>query len=176
MAQTRRKAAHDGLWREMVSCQFAQAMLAIEDTALRLAQRPGATCLDTARAMLDAQHRRTLKHARRLAWDDAQGMHRLRVEVKRLRYLFDFYLPLFPADAARPYAAALLALQARLGRLNDLAVASRLLAVLAHSGSPERLWRTQLAHAFDWHRPKLAIHVMELRAAPRVWADGAHRS
>jgi len=176
MAHKHRAAAHDALWKHLVSRRFSQAMLAIEAMALELSDAQGPTCSAAARRVLEAEHRRAVARARGLAGDDAAGLHRLRLDVKRLRYVFDFYTPLYGAEQALPYALALAALQTRLGRLNDLAVAARLLATVGRATAPERLWQAQLARMLDRHRPKLATHVMELRAAPRVWMDGAHRS
>jgi len=176
MAHKHRAAAHDALWKHIVSRRFSQAMLAIEAAALDLADAKGPTCSAAAQQVLEAEHRRAVARARGLADDDAAGLHRLRLNVKRLRYVFDFYAPLYDTEQALPYAMALAALQTRLGRLNDLAVAARLLATVGRANAPERLWRAPLARMLARHRPKLATHVMELRAAPRVWADGAHRS
>ena len=57
----------------------------------------------------------------------AEHRHELRIAVKKLRYLAEFYQPLFPRKHSKPYLAALKDLQDGLGHLNDIAVASRLI-------------------------------------------------
>lgn len=49
-------------------------------------------------------------------------LHRLRVQGKKLRYLLEFFAPLFPRDEVRPLIKALKALQDNLGEFQDLSV------------------------------------------------------
>ncbi len=56
--------------------------------------------------------------------------HALRIRIKRLRYACECCAPCFPADAVEPYLKALRALQDLLGKLNDIAVARRLLRAM----------------------------------------------
>jgi CHAD domain-containing protein len=53
--------------------------------------------------------------------------HALRIRIKRLRYGCEFFAPCFPPGAVEPYLKALRGLQELLGKLNDIAVARRLL-------------------------------------------------
>ena len=59
---------------------------------------------------------------------DAASRHRLRVAYKRLRYVLEFFAPLFPGAVLRDYHVAASGLQEMLGSLNDLAVATELTA------------------------------------------------
>lgn len=98
---------------------------------------PSATALPQfAAAELARQHSRVLKRGRRIEKLAFQDLHRLRIAVKRLRHVADFFLPLAPKKA-RNYVRALSELLDLLGRLNDDAVAWRLLDTLgAQVSSP----------------------------------------
>jgi inorganic triphosphatase YgiF len=79
-----------------------------------------------ARDSLDRLHRKAMKSARRLDWNDAGGRHALRIRVKRLRYAADAFAGCFPRAKGNRYLAALERLQDHFGALNDIAVARRL--------------------------------------------------
>ena len=49
----------------------------------------------------------------------------MRIAAKRLRYIAEFFAPLFPRKRAKAYLKALTAVQDVLGRLNDAATALR---------------------------------------------------
>jgi len=89
-----------------------------------------------AAATMAHQHSRVAKRGRRIGKLAFRDLHRLRIAVKRLRYIAEFFLPLTPKKA-RNYVRALSELQDLLGRLNDNAVAWRLLDTLgAEDSSP----------------------------------------
>jgi CHAD domain-containing protein len=90
---------------------------------------PAATLPQFAADAMARQHSRVVKRGRRIEKLAFQDLHRLRIAVKRLRYIAEFFLPLAPKKA-RNYVRALSELQDLLGRLNDNAVAWRLLDTL----------------------------------------------
>ena len=61
-------------------------------------------------------------------WTDAAARHRLRIRLKRLRYVCEFFADCFKRKRVRRYLEHLEDLQDLLGELNDLATARRLLA------------------------------------------------
>lgn len=75
---------------------------------------------------LSRLHRRVRKAGRHFDHLDARGRHRLRIQVKKLRYAVEFFGVAFgkAPDRRRRFSAALRDLQERLGGLNDLAVSS----------------------------------------------------
>ncbi|MBI3283490.1 MAG: CHAD domain-containing protein [Burkholderiales bacterium] len=101
-------------------------------------RRLNASALKFAQRML-ARYRGRLRR-RGKCWRKANpaARHLLRIAVKKLRYAYEFFLPLYGAKKTSKragkkrarYLAALSALQDELGRLNDAAVAGRLLAEL----------------------------------------------
>lgn len=74
-----------------------------------------------------------------------EALHELRKDCKKLRYTADFFASLFPARPARRYVKRLAALQEALGRLNDGAAVSALLAQL---GRAERSFAGGLVEGF----------------------------
>jgi len=112
---------------------------------------------------LDRRARRSLRHLGEL---DAESRHRARIRVKRLRYAIEFFAGLFPGRKTRRIVATLGRLQDRLGELNDIAVAGRLLREHAEqSGDQARLWAAgQIA---GWHAGRIG----DLLAAAE---DGRH--
>ena len=73
---------------------------------------------------------RRVAHARDLKDMDDDQRHRLRVEVKKLRYALEFMAALYTreGDRRRRFARAIEALQEALGDLNDVVVARTLVA------------------------------------------------
>lgn len=76
-----------------------------------------------AGAVLDKRHKVKVSPAGL----DAEGRHRMRIALKKLRYAAEFFAPLFAKKRAQKYIASLMALQDVLGELNDGAVTGRLL-------------------------------------------------
>lgn len=66
--------------------------------------------------------------------NDAVARHRVRIAAKKARYASEFFSDLLPKKEVKTYVKCLSRLQDRLGHLNDLAVAARLLPVLENSG------------------------------------------
>ena len=73
---------------------------------------------------------RRIAHARDLEDMHDEGRHRLRIEVKKLRYALEFTAPLHvhQADRQKRFARAIETLQEALGDLNDVVVARTLVA------------------------------------------------
>jgi inorganic triphosphatase YgiF len=63
---------------------------------------------------------------------DAKSRHKLRIDVKKLRYATEFFAGLFPTRGRKHFVAVLHELQDTLGRVNDIAVNRRLGQELVH--------------------------------------------
>jgi inorganic triphosphatase YgiF len=92
--------------------------------------------LEFAAHLLAKRQRKALKLGRRFAQLSAEERHRVRIALKKLRYATEFFQTLYPKKDTKPYLAALKDLQDRLGHLNDVAVAERLIGTLL--AEPER--------------------------------------
>ncbi|MEF8729293.1 MAG: CHAD domain-containing protein [Accumulibacter sp.] len=66
---------------------------------------------------------------------DVAARHRLRVAFKQLRYGLEFFSPLLAGPLLADYLQSATALQEMLGRLNDLAVATQLVAAVLPAAS-----------------------------------------
>lgn len=84
-----------------------------------------------AAASLKRRHRRLRKFGGKNAALPESELHRLRMVVKKQRYLCDFLRELYPKKPASRYVAALTDVQDVLGEINDARVAQRLTAELA---------------------------------------------
>lgn len=114
----------------------------------RQLQRPAASWArpaDRALVMSTLDRRLARLHARALAASDgdAYEVHRLRLQIKKLRYAVELFMPLFPRAATTPFLAALKRLQDHLGAAHDAVVEARQLAALR--GAPDE--SVQVAHA-----------------------------
>jgi inorganic triphosphatase YgiF len=120
---------------------------------------------DAARGLLRPAWRRLLRDVDAFAETDAQGRHRLRKRLKRLRYGMEFLLPLLPKKARRRQLQAVGAALAALGELNDLEVALGICRTL--TGTQPQAW-----FAVGWlvaqHEHLLAQAAARLRALHRV--------
>ena len=138
---TRRRAA--GAVRAAIAAPEYTAML------LRLAQvlsagqwrgetaRPAAANMTLAKfatKLVSHRYARVRKYGRHIAQLGLADLHRLRIQIKRLRYAIEFFLPLLE-DKAEGALRALVELQDLLGRLNDDATAWKLLDALATEDS-----------------------------------------
>ncbi|WP_299437572.1 CYTH and CHAD domain-containing protein [uncultured Rhodospira sp.] len=127
---------------------------------LTAADRPGrdAPVTDFARAMLARRWRKVAKPARRFDRLSEAKRHRLRIQVKKLRYTAEFFASLFNRKAVKGLLGALSDLQDELGALNDVAVATAVLHdTLAEqrtgddiAAATERAWAAGLVAG--WHR------------------------
>jgi inorganic triphosphatase YgiF len=136
-AARRRKASR--VAREAAASARLQKLL-IELGAFFAALGPGSEASPLAREwvrpLLDERHdklRKRAKHAHRLGPEER---HKARVAAKRLRYVAEFFAPLFADKPADAYTGALSKLQSALGRLNDIAVARRLIDEIAPRDDP----------------------------------------
>ena len=75
--------------------------------------------------MLDQRHAKVLKRGRRIRELDAEGLHELRKELKKLRYAVDMLGPIYKESRVDGYLEPLKELQDSFGSLNDAAMAGR---------------------------------------------------
>ncbi|MBI3527731.1 MAG: CHAD domain-containing protein [Betaproteobacteria bacterium] len=92
------------------------------------------TLLKFAAKIVSRRYAGVKKRGRPISQLGFADLHRLRIQVKRLRYAIEFFLPLFE-DKAAGTLRALVDLQESLGQLNDDATAWKLLDALAAEDS-----------------------------------------
>jgi CHAD domain-containing protein len=123
-----RRVAKARLVQHLRHDAYANEIAALGDLfANRVALLPGPNAAQPARAfactLIWKRYRRICRIAQVLGPDtDDAGVHGLRIECKKLRYLMEFFGPLFPKDEFRALLRPLKALQDNLGLVNDCAV------------------------------------------------------
>ena len=91
------------------------------------------------------RHKRLLRDAAGFMQQSPAQRHQVRIDTKRLRYMVEFFLSLFPGKSVNLYRRELAALQDSLGALNDAATAARLLEGLPGADVPAPFIRGWLA-------------------------------
>jgi inorganic triphosphatase YgiF len=144
-------------------CALAHA----DDVARARKKQPGLDqpLLQLAAQALARAHRKLVKRGAGFETLLQAERHGLRIALKRLRYAVDFFGGVFAADSKKKFLKRLARLQDDLGRMNDVAVAEKMLAQLAgvESGGSRASAATapgQLAFAaggiLGWHRRRAA--------------------
>ena len=81
---------------------------------------------DTAKKILHEIYRRVRKKSAHLHEDTPdEQIHRLRIETKKIRYIIEFFQPLFPLKPTKKLIRQMKKIQTILGEFNDLAVRNR---------------------------------------------------
>lgn len=99
---------------------------------------------------------------------DAEQLHQLRINIKKLRYAVDAFATLFKPQAADELLIALSSLQDVLGKMNDVAVAERLIseALADQSDRAATALRTQLK---NWRVTRIKALRRKLNPAWRTY-------
>jgi inorganic triphosphatase YgiF len=184
-AQMRRKLARAAARDAVASARFQRMLLAggYLCAAPRFATEPptaatqgrdelGGRAADFAVSLLARRHRKVEESAAALESGSAEERHAVRIAAKRLRYIAEFFAPLFPRKRAKAYLRALTAVQDVLGRLNDAATAQRVASELGGTrtdvaAGAVRGWVAAQAAAID---PEIAAAWRRFARAKRFWA------
>lgn len=125
--------------------------------------RLDAPVIGFARQALAASHKRLLKRGHQLNGASPEARHRIRIAAKKARYASEFFQSLFNTGEVRAFVKRLSGLQDGFGRLNDVAVADRLLTTLREK-------QPALAGSTDYVRGFLAASVENGgRDAKKLW-------
>lgn len=107
---------------------------------------------------------------------NAEELHELRLDGKRLRYAAEVFAPVFGIKAGRRFLRRVAALQDGLGLANDAAVARGLAAQLAKPGDGGRAWAVGVVEG--WSEARVAANRDDAREAwdrlhgkDRFWSD-----
>jgi inorganic triphosphatase YgiF len=106
----------------------------IDSDALAVLSQPMPTLADKILVRL---HRKALKRGAHFRQLDIDAQHNLRIDLKKLRYAAEFFLPLYATHApAKRYVARLARLQNSLGRARDIASTRTLLDAIRQDDQP----------------------------------------
>ena len=107
----------------------------IDSEALAVLSQPIPTLADRILVRL---HRKALKRGAHFRQLNTGAQHDLRIDLKKLRYAAEFFLPLYATHApAKRYVRRLARLQASLGRVRDIASTRILLDAIRQDDQPE---------------------------------------
>lgn len=161
-------AAHAQVAKTLASPRYARFLVDLLEAAISddwltddaPVTRPAAPA---AAAALSKAHARTLKQGKGFKKLSIEERHALRIRIKRLRYGSEISSGLFDARKTAAFAKSLAGLQEGLGRLNDVAVAERLLTNLTRepAGESGEASDQELSYAvgcvLGWHRRRAAV-------------------
>ena len=146
------------------------------------AEPPRLTMLDTpvaefGRAVMDRRWHRLRRAGGDFEGLDAEALHELRLDGKRMRYAAEVFAPVFGAKAGRRFLRRVADLQEGLGLANDAAVARGLAAKLAKPGDGGRAWAVGVVEG--WSEARVAAtrgDALEawrrLHGKDRFWSEG----
>lgn len=181
-AEEQRRARQERLRRSIDSPRYTRLALELGRWLARRGWREQRVDARTARLFAPARElagellRRRDRKARRLGERLAElsvpELHRLRIQLKRLRYAGELLGGLYPGRTRQRYLKPLAELQDRLGRLADLATARALLADLAERVDPES--RAACTHAAGFVEGWAAADAARaMRRLDKVWRNFA---
>ena len=118
--------------------------------------------------LLNKTHRKVLRTGEGFAGQSDPERHEVRIKLKRLRYLSEFFVNLFDPRAGRRFVKALSRLQDGLGAFNDVAVARERLGQLRESHGSDLAG--PIGMVLGWHGRAVADHDKTLIADWREFA------
>jgi CHAD domain-containing protein len=124
-----RRAAEDArnlAWEGVEACIASEDFNHLLDDIAALSQSRlpmghGKSIRRVARDLLQEAAARVKKRGRKARGQEERDLHRLRIGLKKLRYLSQTFAPLHKDKRAKPYIKSLKKLQEELGHLNDIA-------------------------------------------------------
>jgi len=90
-----------------------------------------------ASLLLAKRHKSAMKRGKGFDGLAAEERHEVRIALKKLRYLVEFFVTLFSSQTSKRYLASLKSMQDDLGHLNDVATAERLVEALMGDGKSD---------------------------------------
>jgi inorganic triphosphatase YgiF len=129
---------------------------------------------DIAPALLDRRYRQAMKRSKHFAKLDLAQRHKLRIALKKLRYMTEFLGCLFDRRQVKAFMRTLKPLQDALGAANDVRAAHELVAGLdSNAGAAAE---RAAGIVLGWHdrglvdgEPRLRKHVRRLRKTEPFW-------
>jgi CHAD domain-containing protein len=117
-----------------------------------------------APGLIERCYRRARKHSKRFAEQNPTQRHRLRIALKKLRYIIELLECLFDEIEVLTFVNRLRSLQDCLGHANDVRVANDLLdELLEMTGHDIRAIDRAGGIVLGWHKRGLADHEPKLR-------------
>lgn len=169
-AKEQARSLHKNMLPTLHSPRYTQLMLQVNGWLRGRQWRPASglakddplaqPALDGLVPLMRKAQKRLRKRIEALDENDAPARHRVRIAAKKARYAAEFFRDLLPKKEVKAYVECLSDVQDRLGHLNDLAVAGKLLPVLENHGHAQ-----DGAYARGWVGGAASANVHGLRGA-----------
>lgn len=124
----------------------------------------------TVASLIAASHQKTIEHGKDIATLDTASLHTLRINIKELRYLIEFFHSLFPQNACKQQIVALSKLQNILGSINDCSITQHLLDEIQIKKQPKKQSKA-IGIIREWALQRIRIQRTALIAAWRGYAE-----
>ncbi|MCB1461943.1 MAG: CYTH and CHAD domain-containing protein [Nitratireductor sp.] len=119
-----------------------------------------------AHSVLEHCWKTVRKRADRLDALSDEKRHRLRKDMKVLRYAIEFFSAILPEEETKNFVRELKSLQDRFGYLNDVALAQTLPEMLGTSETADPKLAETIGYVLGWHQARAEL---ELADAARQW-------
>lgn len=126
---------------------------------------------DFSSNLLAKQYRRLRKRLKNVDITSQTDFHKLRIQVKKIRYQIEIFSNLYDDEATDPYLDRMIAVQDALGSLNDALVAHERLGELGLSSRAQGLVSGWLAHEVAARRERFPRTAKRLRKATPFWEE-----
>ncbi len=174
------EALRDEAWLAVETCLASEDFSHLMDDVAALSQSRlpmgrGEKLKRVARRLLRTAARRVEKRGRLANGLEERDLHRLRIALKKLRYVAQAFAPLYGRKQVEPYLAAVKRLQEELGHLNDIAHARATIAELvriglvAEIGYSAGLFAGHYAAGRDRHARKAMRRFRDFSDMKRFW-------
>jgi triphosphatase len=167
-------------WEAVEDCIVSEDFAHLLDDIAALSQSSlplghGRRLKPIARGLLDDAARRVARRGRKAKSHDEAELHRLRIGLKKLRYLTQAFAGLYSKKKLTPYLASLKQLQEELGHLNDIAHVRATIAELMRGNDTEAigygagLIQGHYAAGRERAAQKAMKRYRDFKAIPRFW-------
>jgi triphosphatase len=173
-AKERRRAVYNAATEAIGSRRYVELMLKLprwfvsrawrDQPASELSAPLFAPIANVAPALIERRWRQARKRSRRFAELSHEERHRVRIALKKFRYIAEFFGSLFNARAVNALMKRLKPLQEDLGHFNDVCTAQRLIeAIDCPADKDAAALGLQAGLVIGWHRRELTHSEARLR-------------
>lgn len=164
-ARQAKKSAYLDVQEALTSQRYQHLLLSLGDWLENVDQQDQkakqVTIGKIAQPMLTKRYEQLKKSGGKLAQASAEKRHRSRIAAKKLRYLAEFFISLYPDKKTKPFIKSLSQLQDQLGNMNDINVTSSLLEKLI-AEKPSRELMTAKYIIDGWNARSLVSYVSKV--------------
>jgi inorganic triphosphatase YgiF len=125
---------------------------------------------------IDQAWKKTAKNGKRLDSLSSEARHKMRKRLKNLRYMAEFFAPLYPACRVKPFVKRLKRLQNAFGCINDVVTARQIEDIASARCHYDGDIQSAAGYVLGWHASRAPLQWVEvqddwdkLKKASRFW-------